>query len=82
MQKHCMFEHFFKFLNQIGPKGTLIVTLHDEAQRKRIENAGKVQGIGRLKGSSSFSLTLHQGAGLRWHENHIRQPNDKLFNIR
>ena len=27
MQKHCSFEHFFKFLNQIGPKGTLIVTL-------------------------------------------------------
>ena len=35
MQKHRIFEHFFKFLNQIRPKGTLIVTLqsvsfHDE----------------------------------------------------
>ena len=30
MQKHRYFEHFFKFLTQIGPKGTLIVTLHDQ----------------------------------------------------
>ena len=28
MRKHCIFEHIFKFLNQIGPKGTLIVTHH------------------------------------------------------
>ena len=28
MRKHCINWHFFKFLNQIWPKGTLIVALH------------------------------------------------------
>ena len=28
MPKHCIIWHFFKFLNQIWPKVTVIVTLH------------------------------------------------------
>ena len=38
MQKHRIFEHFFKFLDQIGPKGTLIVTL--QSGHGRVVGAG------------------------------------------
>ena len=30
MPKHCRIWHFFKFLNQIWPKVTVIVTLHEQ----------------------------------------------------
>ena len=28
MQKHCIFEHFFRFVKQNRPKPSVIVTLH------------------------------------------------------
>ena len=37
MQKHCRFVHFFEFLNQIGPKGTLIVTHQLPGKHRRPE---------------------------------------------
>ena len=44
MQKHCSFEHFFKFLSQIGPKGTLIVTLHLMMQQPQQKVVGAKNG--------------------------------------
>ena len=45
MQKHCIIEHFLRFVKQIRPKPSVVVTLHVDpalmkAKKKREQDSG------------------------------------------
>ena len=66
MQKHCYFEHFFKFRTQIGPKGTLIVTL--QKVRKLVDDVHEVEFDEEREVERSRRAAAAEGdaAGAEW----------------
>ena len=67
MPKHCRNRHFLNFLNQIWPKGTLIVALHilEDARVRRVKSGSEEVNAER---NSTLEPVSHENQMLvvRW----------------
>ena len=59
MQKHCIFEHFFRFVKQNRPKPSVIVTLQKKINKKAEDDERE----GEVKWNHKLHLTQFLGRG-------------------
>ena len=73
MPKHCRNWHLFKFLNQIWPKGTLIIVTHHFGERERAGDLSEATGELLIFGGNYGLTSLPEKLGGRrdrpqfWH---------------